>query len=186
MGSKTVERVELRTERLLVRPFRLGDVDDIAAMGGFPRWDLKGPKPHTRRHAEEFVAQKVLDSWSTDPSFAIVVDGGVIGIVRLIINQENETAEFGYSLDERHWGKGITVEAARAVLSWAFPEFGLAKIWAIADVRNERSWRVMEKLGMTREGLSRSDRVIRGVRTAMVSYGILREEWDRQEVQPGG
>ena len=183
MSDKELSRVDLKTERLLLRPFRLDDVDDIAGMGGFPTWDLSGPKPYTRRHAEELVARSVLDPWDTAASFAIVLEGSVIGIINMKFNWENETATFGYSLGERHWGKGLTTEACRAVLSWGFQGFGLAKVSAKADERNVRSLRVMEKLGMQREGLSRSDRVIRGVRTGMAFCAVLRDEWDRCEEQ---
>jgi ribosomal-protein-alanine N-acetyltransferase len=185
MSPKTPERVTLKTERLVLRPFGLGDVDDMVAMGGFPTWDGTGPpRPYTRRHAEELVAQRVLDPWDTKPAFAIVLDGTVIGVVGMTINREHETAVFGYSLQEKHWGKGITSEAVRAVLSWALRDLGLEKVSAEADVRNERSWRLMEKVGMTREGVSRSDHVIRGVRTGMAWYSILREEQDRLEGRP--
>ena len=185
MSTKSLERVELGTERLVLRPFQFGDVDDLVAMGGFPTWDGSGPpKPYTRRHAEEHVAQKLLDSWDTKPSFAIVLEGTVIGVVGMTLNQEYETAEMGYSLEEKHWGKGITTEAVRAVLSWALRDAGLAKVSAEADVRNERSWRLMEKVGMTRDGISRSDHVIHGARTGMVWYSILLEESKRLEGQP--
>ena len=184
MSTKSVERVELTTKRLVLRPFRLGDVDDMLAMGGFPTWDGTGPpKPYTRRHAEGLLAQKVLDSWDTKPSFAIVLEGAVIGVVGMTLNQAHETAEMGYSLEEKHWGKGITTEAVRAVLSWALRDLGLAKVSAEADVRNERSWRLMEKAGMTRDGISRSDHVIHGVRTGMVWYSILHEEAERLDGQ---
>jgi len=71
-------------------------------------------------------------------------------------------------------------EAAKAVIQWGFGERGLAKIWAKADPRNRRSWRVMEKLGMTREGLLRGHLKVRGERVDDVYYGILREEWESQ------
>lgn len=182
MSAGTPERVTLKTERLVLRPFQLGDVDDMVAMGGFPTWDGSGPpKPYTRRHAEEMLARKVLDPWDTKPSFALVLDGTVIGVIGMTVNPEYETAEIGYSLQVKHWGKGITSEAVRAVLSWALRDLGLAKVSAQADVCNESSWRLMGKVGMTREGISRSDHVIHGARTAMVWYGILREELDGVE-----
>ncbi len=184
MSTKSVERVELTTDRLVLRPFQFGDVDDLMAMGGFPTWDGSGPpKPYTQRHAEEHVAQKLLDSWDTNPSFAIVLEGTVVGIINMLVNQAHETAEIGYSLEEKHWGKGITTEAVRAMLSWALRDVGLAKVSAEADVRNERSWRLMEKVGMTRDGISRSDHVIHGVRTGMVWYSILLEESERLDLQ---
>ena len=178
MIDRDIERVELRTERLLLRPFRLEDVDDIAEMGGFPTWDGSGPSPYTRRHAEEFLANAVLTSWNTRASFALVLNDRVVGIINLKVDRQNETSTFGYSLGEEHWGKGLTSEAARAVLSWAFQDLGVEKVSATADERNQRSLRVMEKLGMMREGVSRNATVIRGVRTGMVWCGVLREEWE--------
>ena len=69
------------------------------------------------------------------------------------------------------------------MLIWAFKDLELEKVSAMADVRNKRSVSVMRKLGMTREALFRNDRVIRGVRTGMVWYGILREEWVKVQDQ---
>jgi RimJ/RimL family protein N-acetyltransferase len=65
------------------------------------------------------------------------------------------------------------------VIGYGFEVFGLAKVCASADARNIGSWRVMEKLGMRREGLLRSQRIDRyGERVDEVRYGILRGEWD--------
>lgn len=180
MAIKIPERVTLKTDRLTVRPFQFGDVDDMVSMGGFPTWDGSGPpKPYTRQHAEKMLAQKTLDSWDTNPSFAIVFNNTVIGSVGMVVNQEYNTAEIGYSLQEKYWGKGITAEAVRSVILWALRDVGLAKVCAQADVRNERSLKLMEKVGMIREGISRSDHVIHNVRTGMAWYSILPEELDK-------
>ena len=93
------------------------------------------------------------------------------------INKTHEMAELGYDLARVHWGRGLIPEAAHAVAGWAFMEYGLAKIYATADLRNRRSTRVMEKLGMTREGVLRSHRRGRGERVDEVYYGLLCEEW---------
>lgn len=172
------DRVRLESGEVLLRPFCVEDAGDIANMGGFPRWDLDGPTPFTCRDAEEYLASEILKPWDNEPSFAIVLGGKVIGIIRLIVDLENSTAEFGYSIAHPHWGKGIIVDVARQFLSWAFSEYNLVKVYAIADIRNKRSVRVMEKLGMIREAVLRKDRFIRGVWTSMVWYGILSEEWD--------
>ena len=178
-----IERVTLNTERLLLRQFRLEDIDDIVKMGGFPTWDLSGPNPYTRQHAEEFLANTVLTPWNSMASFAAVLDNKVIGIINFKINRENETSTIGYSIGEEHWAKGLASEAAQTVLIWAFKDLKLEKVSATADVRNKRSISVMRKLGMTREALFRNDRVIRGVRTGMVWYGILRQEWTKVQDQ---
>ena len=76
-----------------------------------------------------------------------------------------------------HWRKGLMVEAGRAVVDWGFRERDLEKVFAQGDARNKRSLRVMEKLGMSREGILRSHGEGRGERIDDVYYGILREEW---------
>ena len=172
--------VALSTSRLELRPFEFRDVEDIVSMGGFPTWDGSGPpSPYMKRHAEKLIAQKILDSWETNPSFVIVLDGKVVGSIGMTVNQSYETAEIGYTLQREHWGNGIIPEALKAVLSWALRDLGLAKVSAQADIRNERSWKVMDKVGMTREGISRNDHVIHNVRTGMVWYSILREEFGK-------
>ena len=127
-----------------------------------PEWGrallLPVPEPYVRRNAEEFVARTLLASWSTDPHFAIVLDTTVIGGINLTVDKPHEIAGLGYAIAKPHWGKGLAPEAATAVFDWAFAHHGLAKIYARADLRNRRSTRVMEKLGMTREGVLRSHR----------------------------
>ena len=173
------EPVELRTERLLLRPFKLDDVEDVFTCASDPEWAryIPVPQPYARQHAEEFVAQRVLASWDTNPVWALVLAGRVVGGIGLRINLQHETAELGYSVAKEHWGQGLVPEAARAVVEWGFKERGLAKVFARADARNRNSQRVMEKLGMTREGLLRSHVKGRDERIDDVCYGALRDEW---------
>ncbi len=178
------EPTEIRTERLLLRPFRLTDADDVYAYASDPEWApyLPLPSPYEYKHAEIHVAQSFLVSWNTHPTFAVSLDDTVIGTVQIRINAGNVTSELGYSIARRHWGKGLMVEAVAAVINWAFEEFDLVKVGARADIENRQSWRVMEKLGMKREGILRSQEPPNQVnpekRADMVHYGILREEWE--------
>ncbi len=172
------ERVKLQTDRLLLRPFDFGDVDDVwgyASEPGFGRY-LPVPQPYTRDDAVEFVARQVLADWSTRPAFAMVLDGHVVGGLGLRIDERHERAELGYALAKKHWGKGLTLEAARAVVGWGFARYSLYKVYARADLRNRQSWRVMEKLGMIREGVLRSHDKPRDERVDDAYYGILRDE----------
>ncbi|MDE2944324.1 MAG: GNAT family N-acetyltransferase [Gemmatimonadota bacterium] len=174
---------EIGTERLLLRPHRLEDVDDIFEFARDPEWAryLPVPVPYLREHAEQFVARQVLTSRDEWPVWAIVLADKVIGGIGIRIDAEHATGALGYSIAKEHWGSGLTVEAARAVVGWAFRERGLAKVYAYADARNAASMRVMEKLGMTREGMLRSHRTLREERVDDVYYGLLREEWERDE-----
>ena len=173
------ESVELRTERLLLRPMRLRDVVDVYEYSQDEEWG-RYSNPHTLDYVEWFVAKNVMAPWDTGPRFSIVIDANVVGGIGLEIDKANKIAEVGYSIAREHWGKGYVPEAAREVLRWGFEDLGLAKIYAHAHAENKRSWRVMEKLGMTREGLFRGHSITRGERTDDVYYGLLREEWEEQ------
>jgi len=132
----TIEPTDLRTERLLLRPFRLDDVNDVVAYANDQQWSrylVRIPYPYSRRDGEQFV--------------------------------------------------GLTTEVARAVVDHGFERLGLETITARADARNTASRRLMEKLGMTREGVLRSRFVERGEggeRVDQVCYSLLREEWERR------
>ena len=179
------ERIELKTERLLLRPFRLTEVDDVLEYASHPEWarylrDVV-PQPYTRQDAEKFVTRSVLTPWETRPTFAIVHDSKVVGGTNLSVNEPHGVASLGYGIAKVHWGKGLVPEAAKAVVGWGFEKHRLAKIYAIADLRNVQSHRVMQKLGMTREGVLRSHRRERGERVDEVYYGILRNEWEERK-----
>ena len=184
-----VEPVELNTKRLLLRRFKIEDVDDVFDYASDRHWARyldRVPQPFTRKAAEEKVARNVLESWETHPTWAIVLVPKVVGGIVLMIDVHNEIGELGYELSREHWGKGLMIEAAGAVIDWGFEERRLEKIFAQADARNSRSLRVMEKLGMTREGVLRSHGIGRGERIDDVYYGLLRDEWDALRKPPLG
>ncbi len=174
------EGIELSTERLLLRPIRLTDIAEVLDYSIDDEWS-RHFNPSTVEDVEDFVAQNVLAPWAESPRFSIVVDSKVIGGLGLTIDKKHKIAELAYSMAKEHWGKGIMTEAARGVVRWGFEELGLAKIYSHADVLNVGSWRVMEKLGMTREGLFRGHSLARGVRQDDVYYGLLREDWEANE-----
>jgi ribosomal-protein-alanine N-acetyltransferase len=147
----------LRTPNLILRRFQTGDVADALAYRDdreFARFLPHIPQPFTRKDAEEFVARNMTEPWDTLPTFAVVLDGRVIGTVNLEIDPATRTAMIGYAIARAHWGRGVATEAATAVVQWAFAEHALVEIWASTDAANARSRRVMEKLGMS---LDRAD-----------------------------
>ena len=179
MSQSPSERVVLRTNRLVLRPFEITDVDDAWAYASDPEVARFRPlpDPYTRNDALDFVNRQIRTDWSTNPGFAIALGQRVVGGISLHVNPEHETAELGYLLGIRWWGKGIATEAARAVVDWGFRRFNLHKVYARAHVSNRRSWRVMEKLGMTREGVLRGHWKMREEHVDLVYYGIFRRDW---------
>ncbi len=144
--------IELRTTRLLLRAFRVSDIEDAHSYRDdpeFARFLHHIPQPFTRADAEAFVTVNMTEPWETMPTFAVVLEHRLIGTVNFEIDPGTHTAMLGYAIARAHWGKGIAVEAASAAITWAFATHDLAEIWASTDLAHVRSRRVMEKLGMT-------------------------------------
>ncbi|MCY3505281.1 MAG: GNAT family N-acetyltransferase [Chloroflexi bacterium] len=173
---------ELRTPRLLLRPFRMADVDDVFAYASDPEWGrfLSVPAPYTPRDAEEFVARTVVTGPDENLRWAVVHEGRVSGLVDLTPRPAG-VAELGIALARPLWGQGLITEAAAAVLTHGFESMGLVRIFGYAVSANAASLRVMEKLGMQREGVLRRHRQIHGEYVDDVFCSILREEWSPPE-----
>jgi RimJ/RimL family protein N-acetyltransferase len=183
MGGEVMKTLPdiIETTRLRMRPFRLQDIDAVLAYATDPEWAryLPVPQPYTAADAERFVAGQVLLDRQCHPSWAIEHAGAVRGGINIRFDFDNRVGELGYSIARSYWGKGLTTEAARAVLDLAFSAHNtLNRICARADTRNAGSLRVMEKLGMTREGVLRQNRVVRGEFADEMWCGILRREWE--------
>ena len=174
----------IKTDRLILRVFSLVDVEDVLLYASDPEWArfLPVPQPYTRADAEKFVAGQVLQDRKTRASWAIEYAGSVIGGINIGFNFDNRVGEMGYSIARRFWGKGLITEAAGAVIDESFSAYpDLNRIRACADERNMGSLRVMEKLGMVREGVLRQDIYLRGEFKNMVWCGLLRDEWEARK-----
>lgn len=168
--------VELRTARLLLRPFR---AEDVAAFEAFTADDayrrfLGADHPH----AAEFVSHNLAIDWDRELAWVICLGDEVVGSIFLGVQPDDALAEMACLLAPASWGEGIALEAGRAVIAHAFGSLGIAKVWARAEAGNTASRRVMEKVGMWQEGLLRAHRLGRdGERIDEVMYGLMREEW---------
>ena len=79
-----------------------------------------------------------------------------LGTPDLVLSMpESFKPNIGYVLAQPYWGQGLMTEAARAVVEFAFADPRVFRVWAVCDVDNARSARVLEKVGMTREGVLR-------------------------------
>jgi RimJ/RimL family protein N-acetyltransferase len=102
----------------------------------------------------------------------------LIGSIGLRMKDEaNRSADIGYVLNRKYWGHGYMTESACAILEVAFKQLKLHRVWATCDTRNRSSYRVMERLGMRREGLFVKDAMEKGEWRDTYLYAILAEEW---------
>ena len=177
----TAHSVELRTARLVLRAFRVSDSGDVVAYASDPEWSrfilAPIPHPYTKADAESFIQSTMQDSTETGLQFAIVLGATVIGGVHLRIDRAARVGEVGYGLSRAHWGQGLTPEAAQAVVDWGFRTYELAEVLARHDVDNERSARVLEKIGMLRDGPAREE-TTGAKRRMVVTHRLSRGEWE--------
>jgi len=83
----------------------------------------------------------------------------------------------GYSLHPDSWGQGLMTEAVMALVGYGFGVLRLHRIWADVDPENIGSWRVLEKIGMRREGQLRENALIGGEWCDSYIYAMLDREW---------
>lgn len=171
---------ELTTPRLRLRALAPGDEDAVHRYAGDPevcRFVTWGPNSveDTRRFVAAAVRAAQLDGPPDSWTWAVVLDGDLVGSVGLTVrSRENGRGELGYALRRDRWGSGVTTEAAGAVLQFAFGPAGLARVEATCRPENSGSRRVLERIGMQREGLLRSHVVVRGERRDSLLYAALR------------
>ena len=174
----------LETERLLLREMRADDetaVHEYASDPEVVRLMIWGP--NTREATSEFLT-RAFDAQEKWPRAAVGLaielksERRMIGSIELRISDEaNRTADFGYVLNRKYWGHGYMTEGARAVLNVAFNALKLHRVWATCHAQNRASYRVMEKLGMRREGLFLKNAMEKGEWRDTYLYAVLAEEW---------
>lgn len=148
-----ISQVVLNTERLVLRPWKESDLEDLfeyASVDGVGQ--MAGWPPH--KSIEE--SHKRLDRFiSTKKTFALEYQGKVIGSCGLVDYNEGyypELAslngrEIGYVLSKDYWGRGLMPEAVKAVIQYLFEVENLDFIIAGHFERNKQSARVIQKCG---------------------------------------
>ena len=144
----------LETERLHLRRWTDDDIEDFHAIWGDPEviwWGANESIEHTREMLPKLVAQHATYpegvGWYSVVSKAT---GRVVGDVLLQPAKFIEGIEIGWHFRRDAWGQGYATEAARRVADFALQEAGVETLYAIVATENDRSLRIVEKLGMQR------------------------------------
>lgn len=172
--------MELHTARLLLREFRLEDFATTHAYAAdveTTRHTLFGP--NTEQDTRDFLvrmaaAQAESPRATYDLAVTLRESGVHIGTAGLRVR--GPLGDVGYVFHKDHWSKGYATEAARALLEFGFRELKLHRVIATCDIANPASARVMEKLGMRREGHLRKNSLMKGTWRDSWLYAILEEE----------
>jgi RimJ/RimL family protein N-acetyltransferase len=153
----TFEIPVLRTERLVLRAFRAGDLDAWAAMEADP--DVRRYRGNNLRTRDEAwgAMEASLGQWALRRyglfALELAADRQFVGFAGILHPADWPEAELAYSLAQPYWGRGLAVEAARAARDWAFAQHGFSRLASFILPENTRSIRVAARLGAVREGM---------------------------------
>ena len=162
--------VELRTDRLLLRPWRPDDAPAVLAACQDPLIQrfTRVPSPYTADDAASWVGEVSPQAWAdgTGAHFGgfDLADGTLLVSVGARLEPEVRGGEIGYFCVPAARGRGVTAEAVRVVAGYLLRERGVERLDWFADVENVASRRVAEKSGFRIEGVLRRGLVVRGAR----------------------
>lgn len=172
----------IHTQRLILRPLLETDIDDYYEYAQDPKVYQGGIwEPYPTFEAAQTDLKNLINYYERGLMWWGIEDGQdhkLIGRCQLgDFDREDDRADLSYALHRAYWGHGYMTEAATRIMRYGFEELALNRIGAIALTDNDISIHLLEKLGMSREGLLRQQRKLFGVYRDIYIYGILREEW---------
>lgn len=184
MENKGTKRLE--TDRLILRQFKIEDTEDMhnnwttdSEVTRFLTWSPHPDINFTKGLLKDWIGKYSELTWY-NWAIELKETGEVVGNISVVkLNERIEAADIGYCMGKAWWGNGIMPEALRAVIAYLFEEVGLNRVAACHDVNNPKSGRVMQKAGMTKEGILRAaGRNNQGI-CDEVWYSIIKSEFVR-------
>ncbi len=181
VANVAIMRLPIRTERLVLRPLRAEDIAAHHRMFSDPdvvRYlyedvlDLEAATAHLQSRLSVEVPAE--GQWL---NLAVECDGDLIGEVGArVVSQEHRQCEIGYGFAPEAGGQGFATEAASAIVTLCFDEFGAHRVVGRIDARHHKSARVLERLGMRREAHLRENEFIKGEWIDEMVYAITEGE----------
>ena len=173
----------LETERLILRPWREDDAEDLYTYARDPEvGPPAGWQPHTSVENSREIIRRVL---SKPETYAVCLkeDGkpiGSIGFHRNDLAEAEDEYELGYWIGKPFWGQGLIPEASREMLRYTFEDLGMNRIWCGYYDGNEKSRRVQEKLGFVYQRKTEGIEVkqMNEIRTGHSNL-MTRERWQK-------
>ncbi|WP_161496503.1 GNAT family N-acetyltransferase [Clostridium thermosuccinogenes] len=177
----------LETERLILRPFEESDFEAVHAYASVAeniQYMLWGPNDESQTRA--FISQAIAQSRENpcrNYQYAAVLKSSqkLIGGCNLAMIDDDQ-AEIGWILHRDYWKQGFGTEMGKRIVEFGFRDLGLRRIIAHCDTENYGSYRVMERIGMRREGCFIEARPASKFSEKKYGdeylYAILKDEWE--------
>lgn len=165
------------TERLLIRKFNMEDLQAVyeyTSDANVMKYIPEGV--FTEEMAKDFIEQNLREEAE---KFAVILKGENTLIGHIFFGKYfgDHTYEIGWVFNPKFYNKGYATEAAKAMLQYAFEEKKLHRVIATCQPQNPPSYRVMEKIGMRREGYFKKCIPNGDEWWDEYYYAILSEEW---------
>lgn len=188
-GAMLTFGTPIETERLVLRPFTLDDLDDLYAIQSRPDvvaylyWNTR-----SREEVRDVLRRKVEQTRLAEEGDALVLavtlpgteglSTGVIGEVTLWWRSiKHRQGEIGFVMNPAHHGHGYATEAAAALLDIAFDKLKLHRVYGRTDGRNTASAALMRRLGMRQEAQFIHNEWFKGAWGEELVFAILESEW---------
>jgi ribosomal-protein-alanine N-acetyltransferase len=173
----------LETERILLRKITIDDLDDMFYYASNPEvtkyvtWET-----HSTIEDTKLFINYVLDLYSQSKVAPLGIEdketGKLIGTADFVFwNTTHRNSEIGYVLSPDYWGKGFIPEVVNKLFEFGFQKMELERIQARCLIENNKSERVMQKVGMKYEGITRHALLIKGKFVDLKVYSILKDEY---------
>ncbi len=176
------------TQRLIVRRPNKTDLADFLAYQTHPaNLEHQPVEPLTEERALRFLSRMATVEIGDEGGYIVFAvelrsEGRMIGEVSInLLPKLQSKGEVGWSLHPAYQGHGYATEAAQVLLNYGFTQRNLHRITSICDTRNTASFRLMERLGMRREGHLRQSQLTQGTWHDEYLYALLRDEWHSQQ-----
>ena len=140
------------------------------------------PHPYPDRAAEDWIskhAEWFENDLAVDWAIEVTNEKILIGCISFEINKTHRRAELGYWIGIDFWNNGYCPEALAKAIEYAFHVLNLNKVTTRYMSHNIGFGRVIEKIGMEKEGLFKQDMLRNGRSTEMVVYGILNKDFNK-------
>ena len=171
----------LETQNLILRNYQPADWERVHIYGSsseFSKFELWGP--NSVEDTQKFVTDMVTQASDVDRykfDLAVCIKEGNLLIGGCGIRRESQSsciANLGWAINPDFQRRGFATEAAKILLDYGFDNLKLAVIYATCDTRNLASVKVMEKLGMSRVGLLKGDKLQKGFLRDTYRYELVR------------
>jgi len=171
--------VEIRTQRLVLRPVAIDDANDIVAtLNDFDvaKYLSTPPYPYRDEDAAEWVDMQKGPEDIANTNFTVRLhDGTYIGAVGFCDSEAGR--ELGFYVNKKHWGKGYVSEASSAALAWLFEMTDTKSVVSAAYTFNPASLAVQAKLGFVETGSDNRMCNAQGEAFEMITTSLMREDF---------